>query len=110
MFRLIPILLSLCWLPAAAQDSAVLNQKLEVNCVQCHADPATGAPLMGDISRWRQILQQDKQQVLRNIYLGKNGMPPLGYCSSCSAVDFVQLTRLMAGQPDNSDTELSGGW
>lgn len=96
--------------PTLAQQPYVLQQKLAVNCVQCHANAETGAPLMGDIQAWQPILQQDKQQVLRNIYLGKNGMPPLGYCSSCSAIDFVQLTRLMAGQPDNSDTKISGGW
>lgn len=94
-----------------APDQALLYQKLAVNCVQCHANPETGAPLMGNAEQWEPVLKQDKQQVLKNIYLGKNRMPPLGYCSSCTEQDFIYLTRIMAAQPLNGGQEtLTGGW
>lgn len=72
-------------------------RQLAINCVQCHADPSTNAPLIGDTKEWSHILLQGKETVLNNLYLGKKGMPPLGYCSSCSQEDFITLIKLMAG-------------
>lgn len=72
-------------------------QQLAVNCVQCHSDPTTQAPLIGDTKRWATILKQGRDVVLSNLYLGYKGMPPLGYCSSCSQQDFVNLIKIMAG-------------
>lgn len=72
-------------------------RQLAVNCVQCHADPSTHAPLIGDEGSWKSVLAQGKETILKNIYLGKKGMPPLGYCSSCSEEDFLILIEIMAG-------------
>lgn len=80
---------------AAATDKNY--RQLAVNCVQCHADPSSHAPLIGDKASWKSVLDQGTETILKNIYLGKKGMPPLGYCSSCSQEDFIILINLMAG-------------
>jgi len=87
---------------AESNPASKLYEKLAVNCVQCHANPETGAPLMGDTEQWGDVIAKDKETVLRNIYLGKGGMPPLGYCSSCSTDDFLKLTKIMMGLPISS--------
>ncbi len=80
-----------------AESTDKNNRQLAVNCLQCHADPSTKAPLIGDSDHWSSILEQGKEVVLKHVYLGLNGMPPLGYCSSCSQQDFINLIKLMAG-------------
>jgi len=71
--------------------------QLKINCVQCHADSSTNAPLIGDTKRWIDIFKKGKIEILKSVYLGKKGMPPLGYCSSCSQQDFINLIQLMSG-------------
>lgn len=83
-------------------------RQLAVNCTQCHADPSSNAPLIGNTEQWSDILQQDKEEILKNIYLGKNGMPPLGYCSSCTEEDFIALIQLMAGPDATKHFDLNG--
>ncbi len=72
-------------------------KQLTVNCIQCHASVRTGAPLMGDPSDWKPIMEKGIEQVIINVIQGFKGMPPRGYCSSCSEQDFIELVKLMAG-------------
>ena len=72
------------------------------NCVQCHADSVTGAPVMGNTEVWSEIMSKGEDRVLVNVVQGLRGMPPMGYCSSCSEGDFRQLIRFMAGISDNA--------
>lgn len=93
---------------SVADDLQQLYKKLEVNCLQCHVNPSTKAPLIGDKAAWHPIVSRSKRDLLNNIYQGKAGMPPLGYCSSCTSDDFLNLTNIMAGLPvvsDDSATE-----
>ena len=71
---------------------------LTVNCLQCHANAHTGAPVMGDPKTWQPILAQGKQQILTHVVEGLRGMPPLGYCSACSEDDLVTLSEILAGE------------
>jgi cytochrome c5 len=91
---------------AGAQVSAELNPRqltqLMNNCVQCHADPVTGAPVLGDTEAWAEIMSRGEDSVLVNVVQGVRGMPPMGYCSSCSEGDFRQLIRFMAGIPEEA--------
>jgi cytochrome c5 len=71
---------------------------LTVNCLQCHANAHTGAPVMGDLKAWQPILAQGKQQIMTHVVEGLRGMPPLGYCSACSEDDLVTLSEILAGE------------
>ena len=70
---------------------------LTVNCLQCHANTHTGAPVMGDPDAWQPILAKGKQQIMTHVVEGLRGMPPLGYCSACSEDDLITLSELLAG-------------
>ena len=80
-----------------ANPSEKSLKQLTVNCVQCHAVPSTGAPIMGDTAKWKSIFQKGKDTVFRNVVYGINGMPPRGYCSSCSEKDLRELIHLISG-------------
>ncbi|MGB0188855.1 MAG: c-type cytochrome [Aequoribacter sp.] len=71
---------------------------LTVNCLQCHANVHTGAPVMGDQGAWGAILAQGKQQIMTHVVEGLRGMPPLGYCSACSEDDLITLSEILAGE------------
>ena len=83
--------------PDARQSTLLVN-----NCVQCHVRPDTGAPLMGREEDWREAVARGEDAMLVNVVHGIRGMPPLGYCSSCTEEDFRVLIRMMAGIPDDS--------
>lgn len=94
-------LLLLCLLPVTllANPAAVPTQRqLELfssNCVQCHARPGIGAPLMGNAEDWKSRQAQGEEVMLVNVVEGIRGMPPLGYCSACNEDDFRVLIRLL---------------
>lgn len=67
------------------------------NCLQCHARPETGAPLLGDQPKWNNVLAKGERSVLINVVEGIGSMPPMGYCSSCVESDFVEMIRFMTG-------------
>ncbi len=75
------------------------NQLLVNNCVQCHSNPKIGAPLLGDAKAWEARIQKGEALLLKNVVEGIGGMPPLGYCSSCTEQDFKVMIRLMTGLP-----------
>jgi cytochrome c5 len=70
------------------------------NCLQCHVNTESTAPIMGVSKDWESVIAQGEEVTLRNVVLGVRGMPPLGYCSACSEQDLRVLTRLVAGFPD----------
>jgi len=65
------------------------------NCVQCHTQADTGAPVIGVESDWVGVKAKSEDAILKNVIQGLRGMPPLGYCSACSKEDFRVLIRLM---------------
>jgi cytochrome c5 len=94
-------LLLLCVLSApllAGPAPAPTQRQLELfssNCVQCHARPGIGAPLMGNADDWQERQAQGEEVLLLNVVEGVGGMPPLGYCSACDEADFRVLIRLL---------------
>ena len=78
-----------------ARQRHLLNSK----CVQCHANPHTGAPVMGLPEEWSDVVKQGEFATLSNVVQGIRGMPPLGYCSACSEEDLMAITRFMAQWP-----------
>ena len=92
----------LCLLPCApvvADQPPMPTQRqlqlLSINCVQCHARPGIGAPLMGNADDWQARQAQGQDVLLKHVVEGLRGMPPLGYCSACDEADFRVLIRLL---------------
>ena len=83
--------------PDSRQSTLFVN-----NCAQCHARKETGAPFIGVEEDWREAVARGEDAMLVNVVHGIRGMPPLGYCSSCTEEDFRVLIRMMAGIPDDS--------
>lgn len=70
-----------------------------INCMQCHSNPESGAPIIGDKERWTDIVKRGEEAIFINVVEGIRGMPPLGYCSACSVEDLRVLTRFIANLP-----------
>jgi cytochrome c5 len=86
--------------PSIAAPGARQIKLLSNNCLQCHANPESTAPLMGVAKDWKAVIEQGEDVTMKNLVLGIRGMPPLGYCSACSEQDLRELMRLVAGFPD----------
>jgi len=83
--------------PARADLDERQGKLLSHNCVQCHARPETGAPLMGNPPDWKARNEQGMDRLLVNTVLGLRGMPPLGYCSACTEQDLRELIKAVSG-------------
>lgn len=66
------------------------------DCAQCHTKASTGAPLVGDIQAWREILSKGLEATLERTFNGYGGMPPAGRCFECSPEQLTQLIRFMS--------------
>ncbi len=83
--------------PVAANPDARQITLFQNNCVQCHVNPDTGAPMAGVAQDWTEAVARGEDAMLRNVVEGRGGMPPLGYCSACSEADLRVLIRLLTG-------------
>ena len=79
-------------MPADARLAGLYTQ----SCKTCHADPATGAPLVGDAQAWAPRLAQGPDVLLASVISGKNAMPAGGQCFACTPDDFKALTQFMS--------------
>ncbi|MGL4541822.1 MAG: c-type cytochrome [Polymorphobacter sp.] len=78
--------------PGDARLAALYSQ----SCKTCHADAASGAPLVGNAAAWAPRLAQGPDALLASVISGKNAMPAGGQCFTCTAEDFKALTRFMS--------------
>lgn len=83
-----------------AQPNERQLQLFANNCLQCHADPHSGAPQMGDPDHWEYVIAQGEELTLKHVVEGIRGMPPLGYCSACGEQDLRELIYLVTGMTD----------
>ncbi|MBB6254450.1 c-type cytochrome [Nitrospirillum iridis] len=70
----------------------------ETSCKACHANPDSGAPLVGFNAAWGPRWAKGQPLLLKHTLEGFNGMPAGGQCFSCTADDYQALIRFMAGQ------------
>nr|WP_068829042.1 c-type cytochrome [Pseudomonas sp. BMS12] len=80
----------------ALPADAALAQLYIHSCQQCHADPAAGAPLVGDSVAWSPRLDKGLDTLLEHSINGFQGMPPMGLCMQCSEAEFRGLIAFMA--------------
>ncbi|AUG02960.1 cytochrome C [Pseudomonas sp. 09C 129] len=79
-------------------DDPALARIYDSSCKLCHANPASGAPLTGDIQAWRPRIAQGADTLLDHSINGYHGMPPMGLCMQCSEEQFLGLIRFMSAQ------------
>ncbi|SDZ56167.1 cytochrome c5 family protein [Pseudomonas sp. NFIX28] len=88
--------------PAAAVQQMPAEPALariyDSSCKLCHANPAAGAPLTGDVQAWQPRIAQGADTLLDHSINGYNGMPPMGLCVQCSEEQFLALIRFMSAQ------------
>ena len=82
---------------AVPADTA-LARIYDSSCKLCHANPASGAPMSGDLGAWKLRIEQGAETLLDHTINGHNGMPPMGMCMQCSEEDFLALISFMSGQ------------
>jgi cytochrome c5 len=72
----------------------------ETSCKGCHANPAAGAPLVGDKAAWSPRLNRGLPVLVSHVVTGYKGMPPGGQCAACSADDYTALVKFMSEQEE----------
>lgn len=83
----------------AVPADAALAQLYGASCRQCHANPAAGAPLTGDVAAWAPRLAKGMDSLLEHSINGFQGMPPMGMCMQCTEAEFQALIEFMAAVP-----------
>jgi cytochrome c len=61
-----------------AENEHAGKEAYESNCAVCHKTDAMGAPAVGDVSAWAEVLKHGIDKVHENTISGLNGMPPRG--------------------------------
>ena len=82
----------------AADSSFDAAATYQQSCALCHANPAMGAPLVGDSAAWDERMAQGMETVLANAVNGVRSMPPMGMCMTCSEENMQALIEYMVGQ------------
>ena len=70
----------------------------QMSCFACHGTGAAGAPLLGEVEVWEEILAKGIEVVMANVINGLNAMPARGLCVSCSDDDLKSLVDYMVNQ------------
>ncbi|MFV3308140.1 c-type cytochrome [Pseudomonas sp. NY15181] len=81
-----------------APADPALAKIYDSSCKLCHANPASGAPLVGDARAWSPRVAQGTDSLLDHSINGYKGMPPMGMCMQCSEDEFLALISFMSGQ------------
>jgi cytochrome c5 len=94
---IVAALLVFTWAPAASSEPLAPRtaQLFRTSCASCHANPASGAPLVGDSQAWDG--SRGIEDLLTNVVNGVGRMPPLGMCGACTEDDLRALIRLLVG-------------
>jgi cytochrome c5 len=100
----IPALLGACGDPPPPRSAdlaslrpadADLTERYERSCQLCHAQPGSGAPLVGDTAAWAPRVQRGEAAMLASVMQGMGTMPPRGLCPDCSNTDLQRLIAFM---------------
>ena len=78
------------------QEKSHPGQKIyEETCSACHANAAIGAPVVGDVDRWKEVLEKGLDTVYENGINGINAMPPKGGNMDLSDAKFKEVVDYM---------------
>jgi cytochrome c5 len=97
------ILFAVGFLFPAIASSADLSPRevfvFESICLNCHARPEIGVPLIGDEVEWERRRLGGFEQLMTHTVEGYLGMPPLGGCSFCSEEELRNLISILSNMP-----------
>lgn len=81
-----------------AQDPNSAEAIYQRSCVVCHAAGAAGAPKPGDKAAWETRMKErgGMDGMLASIKQGRNGMPPMGLCPTCTDDQFKAVVEYMS--------------
>lgn len=81
----------------SAATSVVRSGKeiYEISCAMCHATPAMGAPVFGNVESWSSIIAKGEEALINNAINGINAMPPMGTCADCSTDEMASTVKYM---------------
>jgi len=84
-------------LPPEVEDKSVSKgEKLyNANCKVCHTTDAMGAPAVGDVEAWHEVMAKGNDMVLKNALDGTGGMPPKGGNMDLSDEDVKSIVDFM---------------
>ncbi len=88
--------------PTAAEAAALhpadpaLARLYAQSCKACHANPASGAPLVHDHEAWEPRWDKGLDVLTQHAVEGFQAMPAGGQCATCTARDYRALIRFMA--------------
>jgi cytochrome c5 len=77
-------------------SNAHLAQLYESSCKACHANPASGAPLVHDHDQWDPRVEKGMEVLTLHAITGFGAMPAGGQCAACKLDDYRGLIRFMA--------------
>ncbi|MFT4729012.1 MAG: cytochrome c5 [Granulosicoccus sp.] len=88
--------------PGAAFVSG--RQLVEVECLTCHLNGVSGAPLFNDDADWDALIQAaggQAEDLLGSVLNGRGSMP--GFSNAYSTQDLLQAIRYLSGEEDTGD-------
>ncbi len=86
--------------PAYSMAQSIVEERLQRNCMGCHAAGIAGAPAYMNQDDWATRIEKTGwEQMVDNAMNGIGRMPPKGYCVACDRDDLEVLIRRLV--PDN---------
>jgi len=75
---------------------ARLAQLYDSTCKGCHANPASGAPIVHDHDQWDTRFEKGMSVLTAHAITGFGAMPAGGQCTACKLPDYRALILFMA--------------
>ena len=84
-------------LPPVVEDKSISKAERMYNesCKLCHATDQMGAPAVGDIAAWRDVMVKGKEKVVYNSIHGMGGMPAKGGNEDLLPSDVKEIVDFM---------------
>ena len=84
-------------LPPEVEDKSISKAEKQYNqsCKLCHATDNMGAPAVGDVAAWREVVKQDAEKIVYNAINGIGGMPPKGGNEDLTPSEIKEIVDFM---------------
>ncbi len=84
-------------LPPVVEDKSISKAEVLYNesCKLCHANDNMGAPAVGDVDTWNDLMEKGFAEVVHNAIQGMGGMPPKGGNMDLTNTEVKQIVEFM---------------
>lgn len=83
---------------SASGADPVVVENYATYCSACHSNKAIGAPVIGDVDAWEEVMEKGLDEVYENGINGINAMPPMGTAMTLSADEFKAIVDYMIAE------------